>query len=254
VRNAYAYYEVLALDADGQTLGTSAPVATPAHVAMFGRSVYVPRHGQGGVPVACFELTSCRIVLKVRYGKHTVRKAGPQSIASGGGIAHFRLSGYWHRFVAAHPALPVTITVKSKGAGPVSQTMHLVPYTTSGRRPPGSSTPSAQIKLIGGMEFVSHRGSGGVLAACVATAPCKATTTISAGGQVIGSGGPRTLGAGMVGYLHFSLTPQGRRLLAHTKTNQLAVQVQISSQGGSDGGASASAVSVASGQVTLAAF
>jgi hypothetical protein len=204
--------------------------------------------------VACFELTSCRIVLKVRYGKHTVRKAGPQSIASGGGIAHFRLSGYWHRFVAAHPALPVTITVKSKGAGPVSQTMHLVPYTTSGRRPPGSSTPSAQIKLIGGMEFVSHRGSGGVLAACVATAPCKATTTISAGGQVIGSGGPRTLGAGMVGYLHFSLTPQGRRLLAHTKTNQLAVQVQISSQGGSDGGASASAVSVASGQVTLAAF
>jgi hypothetical protein len=254
VRNSYAYYEVLALDSDGQTLGTSAPVATPAHVAMFGSSAYVPHRGRGGVPVACFELTSCRVVLKIRYGKRMVRKVNPQSIAAGGGVAHFKLSGYWHRFVADHRALPVTITVASAGAGRVSQAMHLVPYTTSGRRPHESSTPSAQIKLVGGMEFVSHRGSGGVLAACVATAPCRASMTISARGKVIGRTGQQTLGAGMVGYLHFSLTPQGRRLLARTKSNQLAARVQVSSQGDPDGGASASAVSVASGQVTLAAF
>jgi hypothetical protein len=254
VRNSYAYYEVLALDADGQTLGTSAPVATPAHVAMFGASAYVPRRGLGGVPVACFELTSCRIVLKIHYGKRTVRNVSPQRIAAGGGVAHFKLSGYWHKFVAGHRALPVTITVASAGAGRISQAMHLVPYTTSGRRPHQSATASAQIKLVGAMEFVSHHGSGGVLAACVATAPCAASTTISARGKVIGRTAKQTLGAGMVGYLHFSLTPQGRKLLTRTKSNQLGAHVQISSQGDSDGGASASAVSVASGQVTLAAF
>ncbi|HEX5192261.1 MAG TPA: DUF1906 domain-containing protein [Solirubrobacteraceae bacterium] len=254
VRNSYAYYEVLALDSHGQTLGTSAPVATPAHVAMFGKSAYVPRRGQGGVPVACFELTSCRIVLKIHYGKRTVRNVKPQRIAPGGGIAHFKLSGYWHRLVAAHRSLPVTITVKSAGAKRISQLMRLVPYTTSGRRPHQSSTPSAQIRLIGGMEFVSHRGSGGVLAACVATAPCQTSMTLSARGMVIGRTGQQTLGAGMVGYLHFSLTRRGRTLLAHTKSNQLAVEVQISSEGATGGGASASAVSVASGQVTLAAF
>jgi Domain of unknown function (DUF1906) len=254
VRNSYAYYEVLALDSDGHTVGTSEPVATPAHVAMFGKSAYVPRRGQGGVPVACFELTSCRIVLKIRDGKRTVRNVKPQSVAAGGGVAHFKLSGYWHKFVAQHPSLPVTITVKSAGAGRISQAMHLVPYTTSGRRPRQSSIPSTQIKLVGGMEFVSHRGSGGVLAACVATAPCKASTTVSARGKVVGRSGTQTLGAGMVGYMHFSLTPQGRTLLARTKSNQLGVRVQISSQGGTADGASASAISVASGHVTLAAF
>jgi hypothetical protein len=254
VRNSFAYYQVLALDSDGQTLGTSATVATPAHVAMFGKSAYVPRRGEGGVPVACFELTACKVVVGVRYGKHLVRRTDPESIAAGGGIAHFKLSGYWHKLIAQHSSLPVTITISSSGAGHVSQPMHLVPYTTTGKRPAQSSTPSAQIKLVGGLEFVSHRGAGGVLAACVATAPCVASTTISARGHVIARTTGQTLGAGMVGYLHFSLTPAGRTLLAHTKSNLLSAKVQISSQGGGDGAASASAVSVASGQVALAAF
>jgi hypothetical protein len=72
---------------------------------------------------------------------------------------------------------------------------------------------------------------------------------------VIARSNPQMLGAGMVGYLHFTLTGPGHRLLAHTLSNQLSVRVQVSSQGGSvNDGASASAVSVASGQVTLAAF
>jgi hypothetical protein len=59
----------------------------------------------------------------------------------------------------------------------------------------------------------------------------------------------------MVGYLHFSLTRQGHQLLANTTSNQLSVRVQVSSQnGGTNDGASASSVSVASGQVTLASF
>jgi hypothetical protein len=94
-----------------------------------------------------------------------------------------------------------------------------------------------------------------VLAACVSTTACRASTTIVARGKVIARTNPQLLGAGMVGYLHFSLTGPGHLLLAHTTSNQLPVSVQVSSQaGGADDGASASSVSVASGQVTLASF
>jgi hypothetical protein len=255
VRNSYAYYQVLALDASGQTVGTSATIATPAHVAMFGGSAYVPRQGQGGVPVACFESTACRVTVKIHYGNRTVSNTGPESIAPGGGVAHFKLSSYWHRLIAAHKPLPVTINVVSTLAGQTSQAMKLVSYTTAGPRPAQSGTPSAQVRLVGGLEFVSHGWSGGVLAACVSTAPCRASTTIVARGKVIARTNPQLLGAGMVGYLHFSLTRPGHLLLAATKSNQLSVRVQVSSQaGGVDDGASASSVSVASGQVTLASF
>jgi hypothetical protein len=89
----------------------------------------------------------------------------------------------------------------------------------------------------------------------VSTAPCRASTTITAGGKVIAQTNPQPLGAGMVGYLHFTLTGPGHRLLAATASNQLSVRVQVSSlKGGATDGASASSVSVASGQVTLAAF
>jgi hypothetical protein len=255
VRNSYAFYQVLALDSTGQTLGTSATIPTPAHVAMFGLSAYVPRQGPGGVPVACFESTSCTVTVTIRDGKRTVSNTGPESIAAGGGVAHFKLSSYWHKLIAAHKPLPVTIKVASTLAGQTSQAMKLVPYTTTGPRPPQSGTPSAQIRLVGGMEFVSHGWSGGVLAACVSTAPCRASTTIIAHGKVIARTNPQLLGAGMVGYLHFSLTRQGHLLLAHTTSNQLPVRVQVSSQdGATNDGASASSVSVASGQVTLASF
>jgi hypothetical protein len=255
VRNSYAYYQVLALDSTGQTLGTSATIPTPAHVAMFGESAYVPRQGEGGVPVACFESTSCQVTVKIHDGKRTVSNTGPESIAAGGGIAHFKLSGYWHKLIGSHKPLPVTIKIASTVAGQTSQAMKLVPYTTTGPRPAQSGTPSSQIRLVGGMEFVSHGWSGGVLAACVSTTPCRASTTIAARGKVIARTNPQLLGAGMVGYLHFSLTRQGHVLLANTTSNQLSVRVQVSSQpGGVDDGASASSVSVASGQVTLASF
>ncbi len=129
VRNSYAYYQVLALDSTGQTLGTSATIPTPAHVAMFGLNAYVPRQGQGGVPVACFESQSCRVTVKIHDGKRTVSNTGPQSIAAGGGVAHFKLSSYWHKLIASHKPLPVTITIASTLAGQTSQAMKLVPYT-----------------------------------------------------------------------------------------------------------------------------
>ena len=255
VRNSFAYYDVLALGADGQTLGSSGVIATPAHVAIFGRNAFVPRRGQGGVPVACFETTPCRVIVKVRYGHQLVSKTGPERIAAGGGVAHFALSGSWHAMIAQHGRLPVTVRVNATGAGHASRALALVAYSTTGPRPKPRSVPSAQIKLVGGIEFVSPSGSGGVLAACVTTTPCQATTTIRAGRRVIARTGTERLGAGMVGYLHFTLTRPGHQLLARTTSNLLPVTVRIAGQGlTTSGGAGTSAAQITAGQVTLTAF
>src|SRR6202012_57848 len=117
-------------------------------------------------------------------GKRTVSNTGPESIAAGGGVAHFKLSGYWHKLIAGHKPLPVTITIASPPAGQTSQAMKLVPSPPTGPRPAQSGVPSSRIRLVGGMEFVSHGWSGGVLAACVSTAPCRASTTIVPGTKV----------------------------------------------------------------------
>jgi len=253
VRNVYPYYQVLALGSTGQTIGTSATIQTPPHVALFGARAFVPRRGKGGVPVACFDVPSCQVTVRIRYGRKTVSRTGPESVATGGGVAHFKLSGRWHRFLAVHRRLPVTVAVKSTTAGRASSAMRLISYTTTGRKLAQSTTPSSQIKLVGGMEFVGRHGRGGVLAACLASAPCVASPTLSVGRQVIASANPQKLGAGMVGYLHFTMTGAGHRLLTDAKSNQLSVHVQIASQGpGVSVGASASSVSIASGQVTLA--
>ena len=51
-----------------------------------------------------------------------------------GGVAHFKLSGYWHKLIAGHTPLPVSITIASTVAGQTSQAMKLVPATTKAKR------------------------------------------------------------------------------------------------------------------------
>ena len=50
--------------------------------------------------------------------------------------------------------------------------------------------------------------------------PCSATTTISAGGQVIARTPVESLGSNTVGYLRFRLTTAGHSLLARSRGNQ----------------------------------
>ena len=77
------------------------------------------------------------------------------------------------------------------------------------------------------MEFVSHGWVGGVLAECLAATPCSATTTLMAGRTTVARTKPQTLGAGELGYLSFTLTGAGHRLLAKTRSNQLGVTATI---------------------------
>src|SRR5262249_29957193 len=59
LHSEFPYFAAEALDITGQPLGTSAPVATPAHLAIYGHSAFVGSHGNGTVPVGCFTGHRC---------------------------------------------------------------------------------------------------------------------------------------------------------------------------------------------------
>jgi hypothetical protein len=108
-------------------------------------------------------------------------------------------------------------------AAPIS----LVPFATSGRGPIRSVSDAPALQLFGATEFVFRRRTGGILAGCFSTAPCKVATTLSAGRTTVATAQPQTLGANELGYLRFVLTPQGRALMARASGNQFAARVAL---------------------------
>ena len=95
-----------------------------------------------------------------------------------------------------------------------------------------SVTQSRQLQLVGLTDFVNSTATGGILAGCFATSPCRVTTTISSGRTVIARTGREYMGPGTVGYLIFQLNSTGQSMLAHASGNQLGAQVKISSSQG----------------------
>jgi hypothetical protein len=228
--SAYPYYAVTALGPSGQPLGTSAAVATPAHLAIFGQSVFIPRKGFGGVPVGCFSTTACTgVTATISIGRTMLVKTGKERIPVGGGLAYFSLTAaqraqLWnaHR----HEEL-VTIAVRSSSGLNTSRQVTLSSFSTTGPTPARSISPSSSLRLVGTSDFVSNGWVGGVLAECVGTSPCLATTKIVAHGTVIAQTHAQTLGVGQLGYLMFTLTPAGHQLLTHTVGNQMPATVTV---------------------------
>jgi hypothetical protein len=231
VRDALPYFAVQALGSAGQPLGTSIPVADPAHVAIFGSSVFVPRRGLGGVPVGCFSVSPCTLTTTIYVGRTTLATTGFEHLTTGQGLTYFKLTSKAQSLLAkaAHHQMAVKVKVADKAGHKVTRPLTLTSFATSDPNPARSAGASPAVKFIGMTEFVSHGWVGGVLAACVATTPCNTTLKIVSGGKVIATTKPETLGAGEVGYLFFSLTAAGHKLLAHTKGNQLAATVTITS-------------------------
>jgi hypothetical protein len=230
-RNAFPYYAVQALDSTGQTLGTSIPVPDPQHVAIFGSSVFVPRRGLGGVPVACFSVSPCTLTTTIYVGRTTLATTGFEHLTTSQGLTFFKLNARGQSLLAraAHHRMAVKIKVADKAGHKVTRPLTLASFATADPNPPRSAGASPAVRFIGMTEFVSHGWVGGVLAACVATTPCNTTMKIVSGGKVIATTKPEALGAGEVGYLFFSLTSAGHKLLAHTKGNQLAATVTVTS-------------------------
>jgi hypothetical protein len=265
IRSAYPFFAVQALGASGQVLGTSAAVATPIHVAIFGQSAFMLTRGKGGLPVGCFNITPCRVTTKITSGRQTLATTGPETIPVGGGLAFFKFSraGYATLAHARHNRLTVTIAVRDASGKSAKRRLNLVRFTTVGAGPVHSLHPSSGLRFVGATEFVSNGWSGGVLAACSGGAPCVASLTVSAGRTTIAQTGPEMLGVNQLGYLHFTLTPAGHRMLMRKHGNQLGVKLKLVTAGrttGAGGVTSGGATPTstpdgpATAQVTLAAF
>lgn len=245
IHSAFAYFAVRALGSIGQTLGISPTVATPAHVAIFGQSAFVPSHGMAGLPVGCFSATPCQLTTTITTGKTTLARTGPEHIPSGGGLAYFNLSRAEHAMLAraSQHRLAVKITVHATSGSSVTRQLNLIPFATSGPGPRRNVNQSSTLRIIGTTEFVSSDGHGGILAACQASTPCQTSTTITAAGQIIAHTNPETLGVNELGYLAFSLTASGHRILTHARGNQLSAKVTITT-----------ATATATAQIAVAAF
>jgi Rv2525c-like, glycoside hydrolase-like domain len=245
VRSAFAYFAVVALGSTGETLATSAPVATPAHVAIFGNSAFVPARGLGGLPVGCFSTASCHVSTTITAGRKTLVRTGSEHVPPGGGLVYFTLSPSAHRLVskARHHRLAVRITVHDISGASATRALNLIPFTTSGPSPRRTVSQASGLRIVGTTDFVSSGHVGGILAACYAAAPCHPSTTITAGGKVLARTTPEFLGVNELGYLIFRLTGDGRAMLARARGNQLSAKLTLN-----DGG------TIATGQIVLAAF
>lgn len=229
LHSAYAYFAVRALGAGGVTLGSSLPVATPAHVAIFGQSAFVSRQGMGGIPVQCAGVSQCLLTTTITAGPKTLVKTGLEVVPAGGGLTYFHLSpaGRTKLAQARHQRLLVKVSVQVVSGPSASRRLKLIPFSTSGPSPHRGVNQSASMRIIGMTDFVSGGRFGGILASCVASTACHSSMTIIAAGKVIARTGPEALGVNELGYLFFSLTPAGQRMLVSKRGNQLPARLTL---------------------------
>jgi hypothetical protein len=227
--SSYPYYQAVALGSAGQVLASSAIVTTGPHLAIYGRSIFVPTKGIVGVPAGCFTGSPCRIALQVFVGRKRIAHSNPEWLATSGGLLFFTLSPS-DRVLLAHARgrrLPVTVVAKDVSGATASTSMNLVPFTTTGPGPRRRSVAAPTLNMIGTSDFIYRDVSGGILAACSGASPCPVKTTITAGRTTVATTGPEFIGANEAGYLSFRLTPAGRRLLAAATGNQLGGRVTL---------------------------
>jgi glycoside hydrolase-like protein len=246
IRSVYPYFGVAALNSSGQIVASSTPVATPASVAIFGNSAFVGSSGPAGVPVACLNVSPCKLQAVINEGSKRLAHSGTEAIARHGGVLLVPLSKQVRRLIAtaADARLPVTVTVTSPTGLKAMRPLSLVPFTASGKVPRHRAWASSAVQILGKIDFVSSGWVGGILAACKATAPCVTTTTVTRSGIPIATSQPQTLGAGEVGYLTFRMTANGHALLRASRGNQLGARISVRSvSASSTGGATANVTS-----------
>jgi hypothetical protein len=224
---------VQALGTSGQVLSTSPAVALPPHVAIYGRSAFVPpSSGMGAVPVGCFTAHPCHVKTSVWAGRTLIARTGSEYLPQdSAGLVYFRLSPGGRRLLerARGRRLPVQVTVQDASGVGASVAMQLVPFYTAGPGSRRSLSNSHTVRIVGLTDFVSNGWVGGILSGCLANAPCHVTTTLSVAHTVIARTGSEFLGADELGYLIFTLTRAGHAMLAHAQGNQLAAHLVIQS-------------------------
>ncbi len=259
IRGVYAYFEVQALNSSGQLLGSSQPVATPASVAIFGNSAFVPTHGSLAIPVSCPNTASCRVQVSIYDGGQRLTRSPMQGVSKRGTLATLPLTARLSRLVTTAPGrrLPVSVSVVSSAGQRASRTLKLIPYKTVGAPPARRVLSSSSIHILGRTSFVSNGWVGGVLVVCAANTPCSAGVRVTGrAGAVLATARTQSLGVGELGYLTFTMTNRGHALLEQSRGNQLGARVDVSASASTSGGVApgAGTVSTSSALVSLDAF
>jgi hypothetical protein len=230
IDSAYPYFAVEALDAGGNLLATSGTVATPAHLALFGGTAFVSAQGLDVVPVGCFKSTPCHISARIMAGSRTLVLTGREYVPVGGGVLYFNPSAAVRQAVLRAPRhqLPVTVRVHDSSGLVSAKAMSLKGFFATGPGPTRIvNAQSPTVRLVGLTDFVSNGWVGGILAQCADINPCSVSTTLTIGKLVIAQSKPAYLGAGELGYMLFTLTPTGHRLLSRAKGNQLLARATL---------------------------
>jgi Domain of unknown function (DUF1906) len=225
----YPYYEAEALSSTGQLLATSAVVTTSPHLAIYGRSVFVPATGLVGVPAGCFTGRPCKVAVALYVGGRRIAHSGRENLGNNGGLLFIKLSPADRRLLANARGhrLPVNVLAIDISGASAKTSMNLVPFTTSGPGPHRSSSDAPTLRMIGTSDYVYRDTSGGILANCSGSSPCLVTTKITVGRTTIARTGQEFIGANEAGYLSFRLTPAGRQLLAKAPGNMLGARVTL---------------------------
>ena len=245
VHSGEPYFAVQPLSGNS-VLATSAVQPLPPHVAIFGQSAFVSGGSVGALPVVCSAPQACQITTTIKAGRTTIAKTAPTAVEAGGNaLVYFKLTRAGHVMLmrARKHRLSVQVSASDPSGIGGSTSLTLIPFFTRGPGPQRSATQSPSLQIVGLTDFVFAGGTGGILVACQADAPCAPRTTLSVGATTIARTGPEFVGAKQLGYLSFSLTPAGRRLLARARGNQLGAAVTITN--GQD---------KATGQVALVRF
>lgn len=228
-------FQVQALGSKGQVLSTSgvANIGTN-RISIFGNA-FVSGGGTGGIEVGCFSPSPCHTATTVTAGRSVIARAGSEFVpADSAGSVLFTLSGSGRRMLsrARGHELPVTVSVRDSAGASNSLRLNLISYVTHGSGPRYTVKQASNLQLLSKVAFASPGGVGGVFAGCSSAQPCHASAVVTAGKTVIARTGSEFLGAHDFGFIIFSLTSAGNRMLAHARGNQLPVTVSVSGGGG----------------------
>ena len=184
------YFAVQALGSSGQVLGTSSTTSVGPHIGVAGRSAFVSSaSGTGGLPALCVNSKACHIAVTLKVGRTVVASTGREDIpAEGGGLIYFTLNGAGRSLLAHAKGRRLLVYMTGQDISKLSfaRFITLVPFSTRGSAPARGASQSSTLRILGLTDFVSSGGVGGLLAECLGTAPCHASTSLSVGGKTIG--------------------------------------------------------------------
>lgn len=214
------HYRVIATNADGTTVGADqtfrttgtapppppAPSATTGGAAVSGASATL---GGSVNPNGLLTAYYFEFGTTTAYGQQTP----PQSAGSGTAAVSVAasLSGlaadatYHYRLVAVGPNGGISI-----GADRT--------FATGG-------PSTTRLGLFGHTAFADQHGVAGVFVACIGSAGCRGSLTLSRSGTTLGTRGAFSLAADDGGFVHLALNDLGQRLLRHRGTMRVRATV-----------------------------